>query len=134
MSTQILFWYFDVKPTFRLFPLAGLFVKHTFLGLTFLHEKKENSLVNPFNHTACVNIDLREQRSRRSHQKCSVKKMCFRKFCKIHRKPTLPENIFSLKLREKESLLYTFLPMNFVKNLRALFYRTLPGDFLRDSW
>ena len=79
MSTQIRFWYFDVKPTFRLFPLAGLFVKHTFLGLTFLHEKKENSLVNPFNHTACVNIDLREQRSRRSHQKCSVKKNVFPK-------------------------------------------------------
>ena len=51
MSMQIRFWYFDVKPTFRLFPLAGLFVKHTFLALTFLHQKKENNLVSPFNHT-----------------------------------------------------------------------------------
>ena len=39
--------------------------------------------------------------TRRSHLRCSIKKVCFEKICKIHRKTLVPEYLFCYSGRHK---------------------------------
>ena len=81
--------------------------------------------------------------NRRSHRRCSVKKVLFLKFCKIHRKTPVSESFFNkvavwvLKRYQKMRIWHRYFPMNFVKFLTKLFCRTTPmaGDNqISDKW
>ena len=91
------------------------------LGLQKLISAKNKFLKNLVNKKDPIlkeefHTNYKKYRNSSSHRRCSLKKRCSQKFCKIHRNTPVPESLFKSTLLKKR-LWFKCFPVKFLRTL-----------------